>query len=123
MVALAVPPALIPDTTRNITIENPTAADSFVLFYTAVALTVLQLDLVIQGATSVTAGFRFGPDRSAAGTEVVTGGTVVSNTTTGQQITVFNDGDIPAGSWVWAETTALVGTPLTLSMNMVVASA
>lgn len=111
------------NTTRNMTIENPTAADNFVLFYTEVALTALQLNMVMQGATSVTVTVKFDSDRSAAGTELNTGGTLVNNTTVGQEITSFDEDAIPAGSWIWIETTALVGTPTSLSVNLVAADA
>ena len=40
-----------------------------------------------------------------AGTEVVTGGTVSTDQTTGDVVTVFNNGTIAAGSFVWLELT------------------
>lgn len=110
--------AVAVDTTRNITIENPTAADNFALFFTDVAITVAQINFVIQGSTSVTAFVRFGPDRSAAGTNVINAGTIVSNTTTGQEITSFDNAIIPADSWIWIATTAIVLIPLTLAISV-----
>lgn len=103
---------------RSIVIENPTAADNFALFFADVEITVSQLNFVLQGATNATAFVRYGADRSAAGTNVINAGTVVSNTTTGQEITVFDNAVIPAGSWVWVAITAVTGTPTEINVSL-----
>ena len=65
---------------------------------------------VLVGGTSVTYTIRHSPDRSAAGNQVVTGGSTATSTTTGSVVGIFNDATIPANSWIWLETTAVSGT-------------
>ena len=96
---------------RSITVENPIANDNFALFFTDIAITIQQLNFVLQGATNTTIFVRFAADRSAAGTSVINAGTVVSNTTAGQEFTSFDNAAIPAGNWVWIEITAITNTP------------
>lgn len=96
---------------RSVTIENPTGAEDITLFRVPLAITIVRLTSVLRGTTpSVTFTIRHNADRSATGNEVVTSGTTTTNTTSGLQTTVFNDATIPAGSWVWLETTATSGT-------------
>ena len=98
--------------TKAITIESPTSTEDISMFFTDVAITVEKMTAVLRGSAtpSVTWTIRHGSDRSAAGTEVVTGGTATTNTTTGDTVTSFNDATIPANSFVWLETTAQSGT-------------
>lgn len=109
---------LTPIMSKSISIETPTASDDISLFYTDEAITITKIVFVITGSTSVTTTIRHGTDRSATGTEVVTGGTVASSTTTGNVVTSFNDATIVADSFVWLETTALSGTPTSLSCTI-----
>lgn len=94
--------------TKSVTISAPTSSEDVTLFYTDVAITISQLNAVVRGSgsPSVTWTIRFASDRSATGTEVVTGGTTTTSQTTGSEVTSFDDATIPAGSWVWLETTA-----------------
>jgi len=104
---------------KGVTIESPTSTEDITLFFTDDAITVTQLNFVAVGSTpSVTATIRFDSDRSATGTEVVTGGTAATSTTTGDEVTSFNDATIPAGSWVWLETTAQSGTVTSLNVTL-----
>lgn len=97
--------------TRAVTIENPSGAEDLSLFFTDVPITITRMLAVVVGSTpSVTFTIRHGADRSAAGAEVVTGGSVCTNTTTGLDITSFDDATIVAESHVWIETTATGGT-------------
>ncbi len=98
---------------KAITVESPTSSEDLTMFFTDVAITVTQLTgvLAVGSATpSVTYTIRHDPDRSASGNEVVTGGEVLTNISTGVQTTTFNDATIPANSFVWLETTAQSGT-------------
>ena len=106
--------------TKAITVESPTNTEDISIFYTDVAITIEKMTAVLRGSAtpSVTWTIRHNSDRSAAGTEVVTGGTATTNTTTGEQVTVFNDATIPAGSFVWLETTAQSGTVDTLHITI-----
>lgn len=106
----------LPDTTpfiKSITFEDPTDSEDITIFYTDDAITITQLNAVLAGGSStpsVTYTVRHSSDRSATGNEVVTSGSTVTSTTTGAEVTSFNDATIPAGSWVWLETTAQSGT-------------
>lgn len=101
---------------KHITIENPTNSEDITLFYTDEALTITKIVAVLTGSSSpsLTWSIRFNADRSNAGTEVVTGGTVIDSTnggaSTGQSITSFNSASISANTWVWFKTTTQSGT-------------
>lgn len=110
-----------PNLTKGITIEDPTATEDATLFFTDVAITVTQLNAVVRGTTpSVTWTIRHDngtATRSATGNEVVTGGKATTSEAN-DEITAFNDATIPAGSWVWLETTAQSGTVNELSVTI-----
>jgi hypothetical protein len=91
--------------TRAITIENPTASEDVSWFFINKAITITEIRAVISG-TTVTWTIRHGTDRSAAGSEVITGGTTTTDDTSGDDITSFDDATIVADSHVWVETTA-----------------
>lgn len=109
---------LNPIQSKTITIPDPSASEDITLPYFDDAITITKIVFVITGSTSVTATVRHGTDRSATGTEVVTGGTVVNSTTTGNVVTSFDDATVPADSFLWLETTALSGTPTSLSITI-----
>ena len=103
-----------------ISILSPGTSEDSTLFYTEVAITITSLRAVLRGSStpSVTWTVRFDADRSATGTEVVTSGTTTTSTTTGDNITSFNDATIPASRWVWLETTAGSGTRDELAVSV-----
>ncbi len=107
------------DRTRSITVECPRLNDNFTLFFTDVEITIRQLNFVLAGITDLEVFVNFDADRSAGGTSVINAGTVVSNTTTGQEITVFDNAVIPAGSWVWVEFTAINDEPTEVNVSLV----
>jgi len=109
---------LTPIQSKSITIESPSAAEDLSMFYTDDAITITKIVFVITGSTSVTTTIRHHTDRSNAGNEVVTGGTTANSTTTGNIVTSFNDATVPADSFLWLETTALSGTPTSLSVTI-----
>lgn len=105
---------------KSFTIESPTSTEDIGLWRTNVDITITGIHAVSLGTTpSLTYTLRFNSDRSAVGTEVVTGGSTTTSTTTGDSITVFDDATIPAGSWIWLETTAQSGTTdqVTITIN------
>lgn len=112
----------LPTTTpffKGVTVESPTSSEDITLFFTDDAITVTQINAVCVGSTpSVTWTVRHSTDRSATGNEVVTSGTATTSTTTGSEVTSFNDATIPAGSWVWLETTAQSGTVTSLNVTV-----
>lgn len=104
---------------RSVLVEQPTDSEDLSLFYIDVAATVYKLNCIVSGSTpSLTWTIRHGPDRTLAGSEVVTGGTTTTSTTTGDTITSFDDPTIPAGSHVWLETTARSGTVDTVNVTI-----
>lgn len=95
---------------KAITIELPANGDDLTMFYTPVAITVMEILAVVDGsAPSVDWTIKHDPDRSAAGNEIVTGGTTTTNETVGDNITVFDDPTIPADSWVWLSIPTITG--------------
>jgi hypothetical protein len=91
---------------KSVSIINPTSNENIVLFYTPIAITISALWTALRGSTpSVTFTIRHASTRSAAGTELVTGGSTVTSTA-GATITSFNNASISAGSWVWITTSA-----------------
>lgn len=108
-----------------ITLESPTSSEDATIFKTDFAITVTKLTGVLRystGTPDITVTIRHDPDRNAVGNEVVTGGTLINSNTTGTEVTVFNDATIPAGSWVWLESTALNGAinELNVTINFTV---
>lgn len=98
---------------KSITVEVPTASEDISWFFTNRAVTVTEIRAVlVQSAASpsVTWTVRHGTDRSAAGAEVVTGGTTTTDETTGDDVTSFDDATIVADSHVWVKTTASSNT-------------
>lgn len=105
---------------KSITVESPTATEDISIFFTPVAITITEMRAVVRGTTpSVTWTIRHGTDRSAAGNQVVTGGTTTTSQTTGSDVVSFNDATIPADSFVWLETTAETGTTNELHVSIV----
>lgn len=103
---------------KAITVEIPGTAENISFFFTEVALTAYKVNVVLKGtAPSLTWSLRHGTDRSAAGSELITGGTVTTNTTTGETITVFDDPTIVANSHIWFTTTAKSGVVDSVSLT------
>lgn len=113
-------PSLRPrDKPTALEVESPSGSERIVWFRTYVATTVNEINAVLNGSStpSVTFTIRFDADRSAAGTELLTGGRVLTNTTTG--VSYAPDvTTIPADVWVWLETTAQSGTVLEMTIGM-----
>lgn len=97
---------------KSITLNNPTNSENILLLYTDIDLYVNEIRSVIAGAgsPSITFYLKYGADISGASTDVVAGGIVCSNTTTGISTTNFNNGTIPAGNFLWLTTGAISGT-------------
>lgn len=110
-----------PGLSKSITIENPGAAENFGMFYADVPITIRKMVAVLVGSStpSVTWTVRFGTDRSATGTEVVTGGTTTTSTTTGSVVTSFNSAAVPATNYVFVKTTAQSGTVNNLEITII----
>lgn len=104
---------------KTISILNPTTSENVTVMFADVAKTITRIIAVCRGTTpSRTWTLRKATDRSATGTEVVTGGTVTTNTTTGALITSFNSAAIGASNFLWLTTTAGSGTVTELSITI-----
>jgi hypothetical protein len=102
--------------------ENPTASADIAMGFTFVAITIVELQAVIVG-TSCTIDPYHNTSRSGGGgaTDILTAATAITNTTTGQNITSFNDPTIPADSWIVFKTTAVTGcSQITVTMKYTV---
>lgn len=106
--------------TKGLSLLSPTSSEDISLFFTEEAITITKMVAVLVGSStpSVTWTVRHGTDRSAAGSEVVTGGTTTTSITTGSVVTAFNDETIVADSFVWLETTAQSGTVDLLNLTI-----
>ena len=104
---------------KAITVELPGVSDNISFFDTDVAITIYKVRAVLKGTTpSLTWSLRHGTDRSAAGAELITGGTVITNTTTGQEITSFDDPTIVANSHLWLTFSAKSGVVDSFSLTI-----
>jgi hypothetical protein len=101
-------------------IENPGSAEDDFAYFIDDAVTITKIAAVLVGSStpSVTWTMRHSTDRSAAGNQVVTGGTTTTSITTGSVVTSFNDATVPADSWLWVETTAQSGTVNSISITV-----
>jgi hypothetical protein len=103
----------------GLTVECPRLNDKFTLFKTTQEITIQQLDFVLTGITDLTVVVAFDPDRSVAGTRVIIAGTLVNNTTTGQEVLVFDNAVIPVGNWWWVEFIAITAEPTEVNVSVV----
>jgi len=105
---------------KAITIENPTSSEDITFWFAQKASTITKMVAVLVGSStpSVTWTIRKNSDRSATGTEVVTGGTTTTSTTTGSVVTSLNSSSITAADFIWIETTAQSGTVNSLSITI-----
>ena len=106
---------------KSLTLLDPAVNDDISMGFTNRPLVVTEMRAVVRGTTpSVTWTLRHASDRSAAGTEVVTGGTTTTSETTGSDVTVFDAAAIPADSFYWLEVSAKSGTVQELHVSMFV---
>ena len=107
-----------PGPPKSLTIALPVSGDEYTLFNTQVETTITSVIGVVRGTSSpsVTLEFRYGPDRSAAGT-LATVSTAITNTTTGQLLTVQNM-PIPVNQFFWVRITAVSGTVTEVNVSV-----
>jgi len=106
---------------KSITVENPVGASEIIgWFFTDVELTVSQLNFVVTGipGAQLDVSIHFGPTRNAVGTEVIVGGTTVTNMAAGQEVTVFSNSVIPADSWVQYRSNSPINAPDEVAVTM-----
>lgn len=107
---------------KSLSVENPSNSENISMYFTPVEVTISEMKAVLIGfdTPSLTWTIRFDQDnRSDPGTEVVVGGTQTTSTTSGSDITSFDNPVIPAGSFVWLKTTQASGTLTEFSVTIV----
>ena len=97
--------------TKAITIEDPTNAENVSMFFTDVAITITQVNDVVQGTTpSLTWDIVHATTRNNGTPNELFGTDRVTTSESGAETTSFTDATIPAGSWVWFVSSAQSGT-------------
>lgn len=106
--------------TKSITVESPTSSEDISMFFTDIAITIVQAMAVLVGSAtpSVTYQVRHDTDRNATGNALLASPQAVTSTTSGQENTSFSDATIPANSFVWLETTAQSGTVASFHLTL-----
>lgn len=99
---------------KSITIENPVPGDNITLFYTQNAIQVQRLKTIIRGAGLGSGQFSIlsYPDRTAAGTSLLTDNFVCTGRTTGDNFISFSNSTISGENWTWLK---IIATGQTLS--------
>lgn len=100
---------------KGICVESPTASEDLTIWHTPEKVEVTEIRGVLQGGsvTTITVDVKWDSDRSAAGTSLLDNVYNVTGTTTGQAMTLgstTSNLQIPAGSYVWMESSAGGGT-------------
>lgn len=96
---------------KAITVESPTNSENITLFFTDVAIEVLQVNDVVQGTTpSVTYNIEYASTRDAVSPTSLWTSDRTTTSESGAETTSFNNASIPAGSWIWLTTSATSGT-------------
>jgi hypothetical protein len=109
---------------KSLTVEAPSDTEDISFFYTDRALNASKIRPILVGSTpSVRWSLRHGTDRSAVGTEIVAGGTVTTEVTTGIDVTALTGSLIPANSHVWFETTDVSGIVVSLALTLFLSEA
>lgn len=104
--------------TETSVIPNPTATTDTTMFFTDVAITIVQINHVLQGSTSIDWNLKHATTRDNGTPNDVLLADVTTSSTSGSEITAFNDETIPAGSWVWVGASAASGTPKELAITI-----
>jgi len=107
---------------KSITIDNPGNNEKIPLFFSPTSIQFTKIQSIIGSAavgSGVTFSIRYGTNISLSGTEVITGGVSVANTTTGISTTTFNNDTVPSDNFVWITTSAISGSPTFLHTTLV----
>jgi hypothetical protein len=90
---------------RSVSVKSPATTDAPTIMYSSQSMTITAIYAAVRGSATpnCTWTLKKGTDRSAAGTEVITGGTSTTATTTPATITSFTSATIPAGRYLWLE--------------------
>jgi plastocyanin len=92
---------------KFVSIESPTSGQTKTLMYNFSATTVSVVRAGISGGTSVAYSVYHDAARNGSGTVIAAETT--TNVTSGSTPTIIS-ASVPAGSWIWVETTTVTGT-------------
>jgi hypothetical protein len=110
------------DSLKSITIDNPGSSEKIPIFFTPSALTFRKIQSVIGIAavgSGVTFSIRYGNDITQDGTEIISGGVSIANTTTGISTSSFDNPNVPENNFVWITTSAISGAPTFLHTTLI----
>jgi hypothetical protein len=102
---------------KTFLIEAPSSSENLTGFYTTEAITLIQADYVLRGASSPSVSFsvKYSNDRSDVSPSTATS-RVATSTTTGQSVALSVN--IPANRWVWLTTSATAGTVTDIAITL-----
>ena len=108
--------------TRSFILDNPSASSNRKILRTSNAVTVTRITATVRGSSSPTCTFSivFGTDRTTA-TGTLVSSTTVTNTTTGQDLTLLLNGVIPANNHVWVQVSGVGGGLSELELDLKIA--
>ena len=98
---------------KTMSIEDPTNAENVSFFFTDKAITVIQVNDVVQGTTpSLTRNVKHATARDTGSSNDLFSADRTTTSESGAETASFSGGDatIPGGSWVWLESSAKSGT-------------
>jgi hypothetical protein len=108
---------------RSVRFESPSSSRAM-LFYTERALTLHEIVAVGRGRTpSGKVLVKWAVDLGGVIVSAVNPGTVITDEATGQHIVAFDSNDIPAGAWVWVQTSNESGTIDELAVTLILSEA
>lgn len=95
---------------------NTGAIYSTVFMGGAYNFVITKMNVILQGSSpNITVDVLYGTTLNSGGTHLVNAGIAVTNTTTGTNITSFNNATIPANNYIWVKTpTVVLGSKPTL---------
>lgn len=106
-------PAATHEAVLVLTVDDLADGMNYVIGYVGRAFTIAEIRAVHSGTGLATPSVQLtvnqGTDRTS-GTAVVTGGSTITSTTTGNSVTSFTDATVPANSWLWITTGSKSGT-------------
>ena len=105
---------------KSVSLYTPSDSENLTLLYTTKETTITRLVSVIRGSIFPSVGFtvKYSNNRSNSGTEIITSGITVTNTTTGLNITTFDYSVIPANNFIWLETDNITGLVDELNVSL-----
>jgi hypothetical protein len=100
-----------PSSPRSYTIIEPVQNLVVPIFHTLGVTTITNVSSYIGGSSTPSVSFdiKYGTNLTAAGTQTLTAGYTVNNTTGVTSVTSFDNATIPANNVVWAEYTSVTG--------------